>query len=249
MGMSGWLEFLAEVREATRGVPYPFFRGCSSAGFTLLPGLFRMRRRSWVEVNVFYDFVTNAKPLLDTAKLRPIETLFEMRHAGIPTRLLDWTTTFGVALHFALAGGGGDPCVWVLEPDVLNRHSVGDDLLVLSDAVEYEEGRVSYGGKVLELPLAIFPSMQSARIFAQKGHFTVHGTVEEPLEALCPECVRKIALPKGAVKEAREFLVLAGINDYSVFPDVDGLAKFLVKAHGLDRRMRVAGAKAKGRRD
>lgn len=198
-----------------------------------------------MEINVFYDFVSNAKPLMDTKKLRPIETLFEMRHAGIPTRLLDWTTTFGVALHFALDCKTADPCIWILEPDTLNRKSIGDDLLVLSDAVDYDEGSVRYNGKELTLPLAIFPSMQSPRIFAQKGHFTIHGTVEEPLEALCPECITKIPIPKDAVKDARDFLILAGINDYSIFPDVDGLAKFLVKCHGLDKRMRVSTAKAK----
>lgn len=236
--VGSWLEFLDDVERVARGVPYPFFRGCASSGHTLLPSLFRMRRRRWVEVNIFYDFVSSAKPVIDTARLRPIETLFEMRHAGIPTRLLDWTTTFGVALYFAVNSGAEDPCVWILEPDVLNRNSIGDGLLVQSDAVDYDDGVVRYQGKKLELPLAIFPTMQSSRIFAQKGHFTIHGAREEPLEVLCPGCVTKIPVPRDAVGEARRFLLLAGINEYSIFPDVDGLARFLIKEHGLDKRKR-----------
>jgi hypothetical protein len=244
--MSAWQDFLEEVRTATKGVPYPFYRGCPSAGHTLLPSLFRVRRKRYTECNLFFDFFAFAKPLLDTQTLQPIEVLFEMRHAGIPTRLLDWTTTFAVALYFAVAGRPESPCVWVLEPDKLNLKASGHGLLVQSDAVEYdhEHEAVLYLGKKLHHPLAIFPTMQNARIFAQKGHFTIHGALEKPLEDIAPECLTRIPLPAAALGEARTFLHLAGLNEYSVFPDIDGLARYLIKEHGLERRGRVAVGKA-----
>ena len=236
--MGSWLGFLDEVQQAARGVAYPFYRGSPAQDHQLLPSLFRVRRKKYAECNVFYDFFSYAKPLLNTQALSPIETLFEMRHAGIPTRLLDWTTTFAVALYFAVGGKCETPCIWVLDPGELNFRAIGYDLLVQSDAVEYdhESSSVKYDGKVLEYPLAIFPTMQSSRIFAQKGHFTIHGILEEEIEKLCPGCVTRLPIPLDLLGDARRFLQLSGINEYSVFPDIDGLARLLIKEHGLDRR-------------
>ncbi len=244
--MSAWDEFLQAVMTATKGVPYPFYRGCPDASFPLLPSLFRVKRKTFSECNIFFDFFAFAKPLINTQSLRPIEVLFEMRHAGIPTRLLDWTTTFAVALYFAVSGKPSEPCVWILEPDKLNQKATGHGLLVQSDAVEYdhEHETVRYLGKQLQHPLAIFPTMQNARIFAQKGHFTIHGASEKPLEEICPECVTKFILPAAALADARAFLHLAGLNEYSVFPDIDGLARYLTKEHGLERRGKPATGKA-----
>jgi len=246
MTVGSWLRFLDEVEWVTRGVPYPFFRGHTTESFTLLPSLFRVRRKQYVECNIFSDFVSNAAPLMNNKKMIPIETLFEMRHANIPTRLLDWTTIFAVALYFATSGKAKSPCIWVLDPGKLNEQSIETELLVESDAVEYdyEKEMVRYAGKTLQLPLAIFPPMQSSRIFAQKGHFTIHGACEGSLETLCPRCVTRIAVPPDSLSEARRFLQLAGINEYSIFPDIDGLARFLVREHGLDRRLKIAFAKA-----
>ncbi len=245
--MSSWLNFLDEVQTVTKGVSYPFYRGCGASAHSLLPSLFRVRRRQYVECNVYYDFVSYSAPLLGNRRMEPIETLFEMRHAHIPTRLLDWTETFAVALYFALSYQAPSPCIWILEPELLNTKAIGHELIVQSDVVGYDpdHGTVRYQDKALKLPLAIFPAMQSARIFAQKGHFTIHGSCEQPLEELCPECVTRIDLPPDAVPEARRFLQLAGLNEYSIFPDVDGLARFLIDKHGLDRRLKVAAAKAK----
>jgi len=249
-GMSAWDEFLQEITAATRGVPYPFYRGCPDAAYPLLPSLFRVRRKKFSECNIFFDFFAFAKPLVNTKSLKPIEVLFEMRHAGIPTRLLDWTTTFAVALYFAVVGKPAEPCIWIIEPDKLNQKAAGHGLLVQSDAVEYdhEHETVRYLGKKLQYPLAIFPTMQNSRIFAQRGHFTIHGAIEQPLEEICPECVTKIVLPVAALTEARAFLHLAGLNEYSVFPDIDGLARYLTKEHGLERRGKPSAIMRAGKR-
>jgi hypothetical protein len=145
-----------------------------------------------------------------------------------------------------VSGKPDAPCIWVLEPDKLNHKATGHDLLVQSDAVDYdhEHEKVLYLGKKLQYPLAIFPTLQNPRIFAQKGHFTIHGAIEKPIEEICPDCVTKIPLPPDALADARAFLHLAGLNEYSVFPDIDGLARYLTKEHGLDRRKRIATNKA-----
>jgi hypothetical protein len=50
---------------------------------------------------------------------------------------------------------------------------------------------------------------------------------------LVPEAVRKIKLPASAKQEAQEFLDVAGISPFSVFPDVVGLAPFIKNLVGL----------------
>jgi hypothetical protein len=41
------------------------------------------------------------------------------------------------------------------------------------------------------------------------------------------DAVARVDLPKAAWKEARRFMEDAGINEYLLFPDLDGLARYL----------------------
>jgi hypothetical protein len=64
-----------------------------------------------------------------------------------------------------------------------------------------------------------------ARIHSQGGAFTVHGDLSLPLERVAPDALTCHALPIGAIPEAKEFLELAGVSEFSIYPDLAGLAK------------------------
>jgi hypothetical protein len=78
-------------------------------------------------------------------------------------------------------------------------------------------------------PIAINPPFQNARMLAQKGAFTIHSNNPQPLEEQCPESVRKIPLPNNAKEGARQFLEYANLNEYSIYPDIVGMASHIRK--------------------
>jgi hypothetical protein len=70
------------------------------------------------------------------------------------------------------------------------------------------------------------------RIRSQHGQFTFHGESELPLEELAPDCVRKVVVPTELAKVLRK-RIKGDFNDYSLFPDLDAVGRFLQKRYGL----------------
>ncbi len=68
-----------------------------------------------------------------------------------------------------------------------------------------------------------------SRIQSQNGVFTLHSNISKPLEVLNPEAIIKIDIPEHVKFEAKRFLQLAGIDTFSLFPDLDGLVKHLLQ--------------------
>lgn len=65
---------------------------------------------------------------------------------------------------------------------------------------------------------------------AQRGMFTVHGDNLTALEELCPKAVKKFVIANKAVPEIKEFLEIANINEFTVFPDLHGLSDYIKKS-------------------
>jgi hypothetical protein len=162
-----------------------------------------------------------------------------MRHHGIPTRLLDWTESFGTALFFALNGTGKTPCIWMLNPYDLNQVSTNNAGIPnpLRDLdFSYSEAYLDHKFNPYRFPIAIIAPRTSDRLFAQKGLFTLQGSETTPIDLIpdLSKCVAKFEIPINAIEDANKFLQLAGINNYSIFPDLDGLAKHLNIFHGIN---------------
>ena len=218
---------------------FPLFRGVSDSKHTLLPGLFRNPNRTqFDEENFHCDFTSFGGIILDPHRNTELEILFEMQHAGLPTRLLDWTSSFAMALYFALKDNTHNPCVWMLNPFELNMKSISVQKLPDITSLEYEcdSGNVTYvvskrNKKVLQYPMALVSPMRTPRILAQKSFFTIHGKSCDPIEKICPACVEKYEITKGMMKDAKQFLEFAWVNEYSAYPDLDGLARHLKKEY------------------
>ena len=252
--MSKWSHFLEELecRKQELGMRSReecWYRGHSNREWPLLPTVLRhgltSERLKRVESDLFFEFRSQAHEPFGR-RLTGWETFFRMRHHGVPTRLLDWTETVGIALFFALyeacGAAGGKACIWLLNPYKLNEDHWGRDLITPKmlgwDAdeetyYEYEELLVEAEPFDWEKPAAIYPDRNDARIFAQRGGFTLHGSCLKPLESQIndPTVLARVDLPEDAIEGAQAFLGLAGIDDYSVYGDLDSLGRKLTKRH------------------
>lgn len=229
--LDAWEAFLANMRRARKELGSPetvWYRGHWSSAYSLLPSLLRVSRGLSREQALFHKYRQAAAHLMKDRET-DWETLFDMQHYGIPTRLLDWTETLGVAVFFALGTQPNEAAVYVLDPISLNRQATGTGQIKHSDDPGFSYRSV-YWNKVPfapRLPIALEPPFQNDRLFAQRGTFTIHGDDVQGLEQQCPDSVRKVILRAAARKGAAEFLEFASLNELSIFPDMVGIASHI----------------------
>ena len=97
---SEWYDVLEAVRAAREQLGDPatvWYRGHSNGHWSLIPGLHRWPDGLAKEQALFGEFQRSAARLV-TKRDDDWETLFDMQHYGVPTRLLDWTEALGVAM-------------------------------------------------------------------------------------------------------------------------------------------------------
>lgn len=230
--MSAWTDFLDEVRrsQVDLGNPLePWYRGHTNDTWQLVPSLPRETDWEAKEKKLFFEFSRTASRLFEK-RTNDWETLFDMQHYWVPTRLLDWTTVMGVAIAFILHGDytdTKDSALFILDPVALNRLSGRNDVINIPDEKTFDYKTIYWEKRPVQIerPLAVRPSQQiSDRIRAQQGTFTVYGTNAATFEVAAKDCFRKIILPAAAKPEAREFLRWANLDEYTIYPDIVGMA-------------------------
>jgi hypothetical protein len=249
-----WSAFVSAISEAREDLGFLefeecFYRGQSRVTDALLPSLLRqLRGRAYEEVmaiesDLFHEFQARSRELHQLA-LTDWDVLQFMRHHRVATRLLDWTETLAIAVYFAIANLKADstPCVWLLNPYALNvATGFGRDLVAPKNLGwdHDEQDFYDYGDLLLEqamdfeTPVALYPIQKSARLAAQRGYFTIHGDSHDPLEEVFPAVLRVVQIHPNVVSEAREFLSLAGLDEHVLFPDLDGLQRYLHAKYNL----------------
>src|SRR6266481_3110240 len=191
-------EFLAAVEQICSewdcldATMHPWFRGQADASRNLIPGLYRDRVDPSYERELVRDFRLRSSVFFEHPPNSDLEWLFMMQHYGMPTRLLDWTEGYLIALYFAVSDRAisGDGVVWVLDPWSINNCAIGMDSVPTADhpaltSYSLATGRDRLGRKLkAKLPVAVRPSRTTPRIIAQRGTFTIHGSLTEGIEML-----------------------------------------------------------------
>jgi hypothetical protein len=191
--------------------------------------------------------LTNARPQ------NPWEWYFLMQHSGAPTRLLDWTEGALIGLYFAVRDNdeGQDAAVWLLDPWWLNKRVTRQSEVIppgaqvgmaKEDAKRYNRwlpDRFKPKANIPALPAAVYASHIAPRISTQRSCFTVHGSQIDGLERLANEQesrLIKVVINGNSVERIRQQLVTYGIDEVTIYPDLDGLGRSLTTVLKVESR-------------
>ncbi|MEZ8635476.1 FRG domain-containing protein [Vibrio cyclitrophicus] len=232
--------FFSEVKSVSSELHSKFvwYRGHSCKEHRLLPTAYRQTRELH-ELGMFYDYKSHVAGINGCNK-ENWDLILDMQHYGLPTRLLDWTTSMGTAIYFALRNNPTTPCVWVLNPFELSKLSTDEDTIFDSSIMtpanptskrDFDLFNLLSGASKYQLPFSIQPPHGNRRIAAQRGMFTVHSKLRGSIEELAPNVVRRIDIPLDLIVPLQGYLEALGIDDYSMFPDQYGLSEFLKKKY------------------
>ncbi|MEA5077863.1 MAG: FRG domain-containing protein [Anaerolineaceae bacterium] len=240
---SNWDNFVNKIFEAEHELNNPrvvWYRGQHDYNFKLIPSLIRLSNGLDKEADLFEHYQLIANKILPERK-SDWEYLTDMQHYNLPTRLLDWTDTLGIALFFAVLGNSNcDAAVYVLDPELLNVKAGKTGQIINLNVSNEDESGFNYRKIFFKhqpvmphYPVAAEAKYVNDRIFAQQGKFTIHGNDTRPIDEIFPDCVKKIRLNNSTLPDVKKFLKISGINEFTVFPDIVGLAPYLRDIVGL----------------
>ena len=226
-----------------------WFRGQSDCQWPLHPAVYRSGfpaksedGRLKTEQHLTQDFRVESAGLR-SGNDQDAEVYFLQQHYGMPTRLLDWTTSPLAALFFAVSENvEQDGAFYAMDAYQLAHNQ---DL-----------GGVSFAGiatsrhgvfkralqpifqwkTVADFPEFTFPVRPDHfdyRVGAQKSCFTFHVPSCTFLTKTQNPTLRSLSIPKTAKDSLRDDLFRLGVDEFAIYGDLESLSKRLKYAHGF----------------
>jgi len=211
-----WMELAALVEEHENEAW--LYRGEGKSHESLRPKSGRVGSESGAARKLPYDpaderealrvFKREALPHLGHRPETDLEWLAIAQHHGMATRLLDWSESLLVGTYFAVANAGvsGSGIIYAVK-----------DIPHATPAQEKEPFKI----KSIRL---YRPPHITPRIPAQRSVFTYH---PEPNVDFNSESLIRIEIAQSACAKIKNILNKCAINESSLFPDVDGLSRYI----------------------
>lgn len=250
-----WKEYIEAIDQIQSDLPEAvfLFRGQSDHEWGLDPSLLRIfkernsklspEKAFKLEKDSVYKFRQEAHHYLKPSVLPPDlvnltnasiygKWLALMQHHGVPTRLLDWTYSFYVALFFAVENQNSEGAVWYFDSNKLSEHYGLFDIDYTT-----KKSEELFGGKSDDLLFTGISSLQSLREIAQQGGFTFSNGIFKSHESLIAKACSngtqigqgygKILVPADLKLEFLWRLEKANITAKTLFPGIDGIGRSL----------------------
>jgi len=252
--VKSWLEIVDALYEGSwnqdlQRFRSPFaFRGLNRVGHTLASSLVRLAEPgsdiARLELALLRNFrkyghgdATGADSIWDWLALG--------QHRGLSTRLLDWTYSPLVALHFATENTSEfdqDGIVWCVNfvnankrlPEQLQRmlHQEGSDTFTVEMLSAFQSLR-DFDALSRE-PFVVFlePPAVDQRILNQLALFSLMSSPSARLDDWLvqhPDLCRRVVIPASLKWEIRDKLDQSNVNERVLFPGLDGLSRWLAR--------------------
>jgi hypothetical protein len=215
-----------------------WFRGHpDNINYRLAPSVYRPPFSPDRESILMDTFKSKAVPYLDHKPNSYWEWLFIMQHHALPTRLLDWSESPLIALAFAVQQRnekniGTGASVWLLNPVELNkkqRFIRNTDIIPnINEAETIQNMFKKNSNDEPEYPVAIIGPLNTQRIIAQKGVFTLFPIkgidVMENLSSN-EDFLIKFNIEESDIIDIATQLYKLGITENSLYPGLDSIAK------------------------
>ena len=225
------------------------YRGVPDSNYSLITSLQRLckEKRNIVEMSLLNNFAKYAE--LEDASIK--ESVWRKmmlgQHHGLATRLLDWSKSPLIALHFATTEGNMDdldrrdcavyrldveklhnklPQKYIDEMTDSNQKIFTIEMLnrVCSDLKQYDSDMKNRDMVIVE------PPSMDERMMNQYSFFSIVPSGVEKVEEILKhheDAVTKFVIKRKLRWEIRDMLDMSNINERIVYPGLDGIAAWL----------------------
>lgn len=222
------------------------FRGLADISYELETSLSRLKNRPVeMEKHLIRNF-RKYSPINAVSEDKLWHWLALAQHHGLPTRLLDWTFSPYVALHFAteqVEKYDRDGAIWCVDyygtrqglppllKEEMDKHGFkGFSIEILNDLFDEMSKFEELGRDEGDFLLFFEPPSFDTRIINQ---FTLFSVMPDPMLKINdwlkanPDVFFRIIIPKELKWEIRDKLDQANITERTIYPGLDGLSKWL----------------------